>query len=263
MSGHPRRGRPGPFHRRLLPIVAVLCVVMTTGACNPLDVLHYLAGCKDGSSSSSSSSSSTVASTAKGEWTKLIGKTEGEIKRMWPDYVTPCSGYNIVYGGSGLQCTWWACMRQRALGHDLGQGSWGDGGMWGASAKAHGWKQGAKAGGIVSWTPGAAVSYIGSGGSWTADGRYGHVAVVEQVDGDSVHISEGGSGFKNANGVVSIHSGVISAKSPGATFWYPDGNTTAASKPSDGTSSSSQARPRRRRNGRARPPRRTIRTRER
>ena len=202
MSGHPRRGRPGPFHRRLLPIVAVLCVVMTTGACNPLDVLHYLAGCKDGSSSSSSSSSSTVASTAKGEWTKLIGKTEGEIKRMWPDYVTPCSGYNIVYGGSGLQCTWWACMRQRALGHDLGQGSWGDGGMWGASAKAHGWKQGAKAGGIVSWTPGAAVSYIGSGGSWTADGRYGHVAVVEQVDGDSVHISEGGSGFKNANGVV-------------------------------------------------------------
>ena len=72
------------------------------------------------------------------------------------------------------------------------------------------------------------------------DGRYGHVAVVEQVDGDSVHISEGGSGFKNANGVVSIHSGVISAKSPGATFWYPDGNTTAASKPSDGTSSSSQ-----------------------
>lgn len=240
MSGHPRRGRPGPFHRRLLPIVAVLCVVMTTGACNPLDVLHYLAGCKDGSSSSSSASSSTVASTAKGEWTKLIGKTEGEIKRMWTDYVTPCSGYNIVYGGSGLQCTWWACMRQRALGHDLGQGSWGDGGMWGASAKAHGWKQGAKAGGIVSWTPGAAVSYIGSGGSWTADGRYGHVAVVEQVDGDSVHISEGGSGFKNANGVVSIHSGVISAKSPGATFWYPDGNTTAASKPSDGTSSSSQ-----------------------
>ena len=64
--------------------------------------------------------------------------------------------------------------------------------------------------------------------------------VVEQVDGDSVHISEGGSGFKNANGVVSIHSGVISAKSPGATFWYPDGNTTAASKPSDGISSSSQ-----------------------
>ena len=151
MSGHPRRGRPGPFHRRLLPIVAVLCVVMTTGACNPLDVLHYLAGCKDGSSSSSSASSSTVASTAKGEWTKLIGKTEGEIKRMWPDYVTPCSGYNIVYGGSGLQCTWWACMRQRALGHDLGQGSWGDGGMWGASAKAHGWKQGAKAGGIAQF----------------------------------------------------------------------------------------------------------------
>ena len=79
MSGHPRRGRPGPFHRRLLPIVAVLCVVMTTGACNPLDVLHYLAGCKDGSSSSSSASSSTVASTAKGGWTKLIGKTEGVL----------------------------------------------------------------------------------------------------------------------------------------------------------------------------------------
>ena len=218
MSGHPRRGRPGPFHRRLLPIVAVLCVVMTTGACNPLDVLHYLAGCKDGSSSSSSASSSTVASTAKGEWTKLIGKTEGEIKRMWPDYVTPCSGYNIVYGGSGLQCTWWACMRQRALGHDLGQGSWGDGGMWGASAKAHGWKQGAKAGGIVSWTPGAAVSYIGSGGSWTADGRYGHVAVVEQVNSDgSILISQSGTGWM-AVVTQTISSAQLKANAGGVSF---------------------------------------------
>ena len=44
MTASRRRGRTGPFRRRLLPIVAVLCVVMTTGACNPLDVLHYLAG---------------------------------------------------------------------------------------------------------------------------------------------------------------------------------------------------------------------------
>ena len=119
------------------------------------------------------------------------------------------------------------------------QGSWGDGGMWGASAKAHGWKQGAKAGGIVSWTPGAAVSYIGSGGSWTADGRYGHVAVANRSTATAC-ISAREAAAQNANGVVSIHSGVISAKSPGATFWYPDGNTTAASKPSDGISSSSQ-----------------------
>lgn len=225
MTASRRRGRTGPLRRRLLPIVAVLCVVMTTGACSPTDVLHFLAGCKNGPSSSSSSA--TTASTAKGDWTRNIGKSEGEIKRMWPDHVTPCSGYNIVYGGSGLQCTWWACMRQRALGHDLGQGSWGDGGMWGASAKAHGWKQGAKAGGIVSWTPGAAVSYIGSGGSWTADGRYGHVAVVEQVDGDSVHISEGGSGFKNANGVVSIIPASSAPKAPAR----PSGIPTATLPP--------------------------------
>ena len=211
----------------MLSIAAALCVVMTTGACNPLDVLHFLAGCKD---ASSSSSSSTVASAATGDWTGNVGKTEGEVKRMWPASVSPCSGYNVVYGGSGLQCTWWACMRQRALGHDLGQGSWGNGGDWGASARAHGWKQGARAGGIVSFSPGSSVSYIG-GGSWTADGLYGHVAVVEQVDGDSVHISEGGSGFRNGNGVVVIHSGVISAKSPGATFWYPDDGWHA--KPED------------------------------
>ena len=223
----------------MLSIAAALCVVMTTGACNPADVLHFLAGCKD-----ASSSSSTVASAAAGDWTGNVGKSEGEVKRMWPASVSPCSGYNVVYGGSGLQCTWWACMRQRALGHDLGQGSWGNGGDWGSSARAHGWKQGARAGGIVSFSPGSSVSYIG-GGSWTADGRYGHVAVVEQVDGDSVHISEGGSGFRNGNGVVVIHSGVISAQSPGATFWHPDDGsstgTTATSSDGGGTSSSSSS----------------------
>lgn len=206
----------GMFRRRVLPIAAMLCIVLTTGACNPTDVLHFLAGCKD-DSSSAESSSSTVASTAKGDWTGLVGKTEGEIKHMWPGHVASCSGYNVLYGGSRLQCTWWACMRQRALGHDLGQESWGDGGSWGASAKARGWKQGAKAGGIISWAP-------GSGGS---DGLYGHVAVVEQVDGDNVHISEGGAGFMNSNGVAAIHTRVIPIHGTGATFWYPDGNDSA------------------------------------
>ncbi len=199
----------------MLSIAAALCVVMTAGACNPLDVLHFLAGCKD---ASTSSSSSTVASAATGDWTGNVGKTEGEVKRMWPASVSPCSGYNVVYGGSGLQCTWWACMRQRALGHDLGQGSWGNGGDWGASARAHGWTQGARAGGIVSFSPGSSVSYIG-GGSWTADGRYGHVAVV-------------------------IHSGVISAQTPGATFWHPgDGSSTGTTATSSGggTSASSSS----------------------
>ena len=233
---HPASAR----HRRMLSIAAALCVVMTTGACNPLDVLHFLAGCKD---VSSSSSSSTVASAATGDWTGNVGKTEGEVKRMWPASVSPCSGYNVVYGGSGLQCTWWACMRQRALGHDLGQGSWGNGGDWGASAWAHDWKQGVRAGGIVSFSPGSSVSYIG-GGSWTADGLYGHVAVVEQVDGDSVHISEGGSGFRNGHGVVVIHSGVISAQTPGATFWHPDDGSstgTTATSSGGGTSASSSS----------------------
>lgn len=74
-----RRPGPGVFRRRPLPIVAVLCVVLTTGACNPADVLHFLAGCKD-----ASSSSSTVASAAAGDWTGNVGKSEGEVKRMWP-----------------------------------------------------------------------------------------------------------------------------------------------------------------------------------
>ena len=233
---HPASAR----HRLTLSIAAALCVVMTTGACNPLDVLHFLAGCKD---VSSSSSSSPVASAATGDWTGNVGKPEGEVQRMWPASVSPCPGYHAGYGGSGLQCTWWACMRQRALGHDLGQGSWGNGGDWGASDRAHDWKQGVRAGGIVSFPPGSSVRYLG-GGSWTADGLYGHVAVVEQVDGDSVHISEGGSGFRNGHGVVVIHSGVISAQPPGATFWHPDDGSatgTTATSSGGGTSASSSS----------------------
>lgn len=242
----------GLFRRRVLPIVAMLCIVLTTGACNPTDVLHFLAGCKDGSSSAESSSS-MVASTAKGDWTGLVGKTEGEIKHMWPSHVAPCSGYNVLYGGSRLQCTWWACMRQRALGHDAGQGSQGDGGSWGASAKARGWKQGAKAGGIISWAP-------GSGGS---DGLYGHVAVVEQVDGDNVHISEGGAGFRNSNGVAAIHTG----SSPFTARARLSGIRTATTTPSPWPQIPANDPPRhwppRRRNGHARHPRRTIRRAER
>lgn len=250
-----RRPGPGVFRRRPLPIVAVLCVVLTTGACNPADVLHFLAGCKD-----ASSSSSTVASAAEGDWTGNVGKSEGEVKRMWPASVSPCSGYNVVYGGSGLQCTWWACMRQRALGHDLGQGSWGNGGDWGSSARAHGWKQGARAGGIVSFSPGSSVSYIG-GGSWTADGRYGHVAVVEQVDGDSVHISEGGSGFRNG---ATAWSSSIPASSARRVPGRPSGIRTTALPPAPrprrpmAAARHPHPRPRRRRNGHA-PPRPTVR----
>ncbi len=74
-------------------------------------------------------------------------------------------------------------MRQKSLGHDIGQ-YWGNGGEWDTSARNAGWEQGAQAGGVIVFNPGA-------GGSSSV---YGHVAVVEQVNGDTVDTSEAGQG---------------------------------------------------------------------
>ena len=82
---------PGPFTAACFPC-AVLCVVTTTGACNPLDVLHYLPAAKDGSSSRHPRVR-LWRPPPEGEWTKLITADRGARSNMWPDYVTPCSGY--------------------------------------------------------------------------------------------------------------------------------------------------------------------------
>ena len=152
---------------------SVACMLVTLTACSPLDMLAFLGGCKN-----TGGSSTVQASQASGEWTGLVGRHQDQIKQMWPGQVSFCAPYDY-----GFQCTWWACMRQKSLGHDIGQ-YWGNGGEWDTSARNAGWEQGAQAGGIIVFNPGA-------GGSSSV---YGHVAVVEQVNGDTVHTSEDGTG---------------------------------------------------------------------
>ena len=188
--------------RRAVCAAALWCVLLTVGGCSPADVIAFLGGCKD------QSGTATAAASGSGEWTSLVGLTEAQVKNKWPDSVSYCSTYNY-----GFQCTWWACMRQKSLGHEIGQ-YWGNGNQWGASAKAAGWKEGAAAGGIVSYAAGAAG----------ADLYYGHVAVIEQVEGDTVHITEGGTGFGG------VHHTTHSASHPpsGVSYWHPDGSGSSS-----------------------------------
>lgn len=135
---------------------------------------------------------------------------QDQIKQMWPGQVSFCAPYDY-----GFQCTWWACMRQKSLGHDIGQ-YWGNGGEWDTSARNAGWEQGAQAGGIIVFNPGA-------GGSSSV---YGHVAVVEQVNGDTVHTSEGGTGW----GKVATRSFSASHPPAGISYWHPKGGGGAGAE---------------------------------
>ncbi len=177
--------------------------VLTVGACSPSGVLTFLSGCKNTTvaTGDTATDSSAGASIASGEWTGLVGQGMGQIKALWPGYVAWCGTYR-----PGFQCTWWACMRQRALGHNVGQ-YWGNGAQWGESARRAGWVEGAEVGGIMVFAPGSAGS----------SRVYGHVAVIEQIDGDTVHISEGGTGWGR------VHARTFSASNPplGATYWHP------------------------------------------
>lgn len=122
--------------------------------------------------------------------------------------------------GYGLdQCTQWACVRSHMFGYKEIHNSMGDGRMWVDSAVALGWHKGVIApGSIMSWAGGAQVPQK-EGGSWTADGQYGHVSIVESVDtkAKTLRFSESGQGFGH------IHTSSMSyAEIPaGLTFASP------------------------------------------
>ncbi|MDF7663588.1 CHAP domain-containing protein [Bifidobacterium sp. ESL0763] len=108
-----------------------------------------------------------------------------------------------VYGGGGhpsgdsgnayppRQCTEWAYLRRHQLGLPVGS-YFGNGGSWANSARALGYQvdRTPSYGAIVVFYPGQSV-----GGHWIADPYYGHVAIVEGVWGNTIAISEGGTGF--------------------------------------------------------------------
>ena len=217
MTGsHGYHGFRLPYRTALAALV--LTGVLATGACSPNGVLTFLAGCKNTTvtTGDTATDSSAGASIASGEWTGLVGQGMGQIKALWPGYVAWCGTYR-----PGFQCTWWACMRQWALGHNVGQ-YWGNGAQWGESARRAGWSEGASVGGIMVFAPGSAGS----------SRVYGHVAVIEQIDGDTVHISEGGTGWGR------VHTRTFSVSNPplGATYWHPSNtNDPGASTPASDT----------------------------
>lgn len=107
-----------------------------------------------------------------------------------------CYGHatgNTVGGNAypARQCTLWAYIRRSQLSLPVGS-YMGNGAEWANTARSLGY--------LVNNTPhvGAAMVFARGQrvGYWNADWTYGHVAVVERVNGDgSVLISEGGTGF--------------------------------------------------------------------
>ncbi|WEV53770.1 CHAP domain-containing protein [Bifidobacterium sp. ESL0704] len=93
------------------------------------------------------------------------------------------------------QCTLWAWMRRNQLGKPV-TGSMGNGGQWAATARSMGWAvdNSPRVGDAMVFTPGSIIT--GSMGYRPVSAAYGHVAIVEQVNGDTVWISEGGTGFR-------------------------------------------------------------------
>ncbi|WEV68879.1 CHAP domain-containing protein [Bifidobacterium sp. ESL0775] len=88
------------------------------------------------------------------------------------------------------QCTLWAWIRRNQLGKPV-TGHMGNGGDWANTARSMGWAVGRTpaVGAVVVFARGQRVT------TWVASPAYGHVAVVESINGGMMTISEGGSGF--------------------------------------------------------------------
>lgn len=179
-------------------IAAGLCVVMVAAIVS----IPRSTGCDQ----EAAGAMSLAQDGAVGGWTSLIDQPWSAISKRMPAADRYCASYQVG------QCTWWACMRETQLGHHVDK-LMGNGADWAASARRKlGWRQGAAAGGIASFPGGA----LGSARV------YGHVAVVEQVDGDQVWISETGSSLGR---IVKRRVSLKAARAAGVTFWHPAGET--------------------------------------
>lgn len=122
------------------------------------------------------------------------GPTAGTLK---PKLVMR-DGYHVDIEKMGLhytrfpdydtyQCTWWAAMRRNQIGKPV-DAHMGNGAQWNDTAARLGYKVGRKP------KPGDVMCF--EAGVHGADGYYGHVAVVEQVNSDgSILISQSGTGW--------------------------------------------------------------------
>ena len=110
-----------------------------------------------------------------------------------PGYVAPRSrssyggSYGSSYGGNVAasvgnryaagNCTWYSYERRAALGRPIGS-FWGNAYSWASSARAAGF--------VVNNTPAPGAIFQTSGGG----GGYGHVGIVERVEGGKVFVSD-------------------------------------------------------------------------
>ncbi|WEV71956.1 CHAP domain-containing protein [Bifidobacterium sp. ESL0790] len=131
------------------------------------------------------------------------GTSQAGSSSYIPSNPSPVAAPGPVYGGGGhpsgdsgnayppRQCTEWAYLRRHQLGLPVGS-YFGNGGQWANSARSLGYQvdRTPSFGAIVVFYPGQSV-----GGHWIADPYYGHVAIVEGVWGNTIAISEGGTGF--------------------------------------------------------------------
>lgn len=160
---------------------------------------------KSTSSSSSGSSNSSSSSSGSASSSGASGMNYSVPGSCAPG-ATYCYGHrtgNVGNAYSFSQCTWWAYIRRQQL--NLPVGSYlGNGQDWANSARALGY--------LVNHTPhvGAAISL--RGGQLGANARYGHVAIVEQVNSNSIIISETGSSLQGTIVSRTIYN-------PGL-YWY-------------------------------------------
>ncbi|MDF7641353.1 CHAP domain-containing protein [Bifidobacterium sp. ESL0784] len=127
------------------------------------------------------------------------GNSGGSRPTPAPAPSRPSNGGGGWSGGSApyppRQCTLWAWIRRNQFGKPV-TGSMGNGGQWAATARSMGWPvdNSPRVGDAMVFTPGSIIT--GSMGYRPVSAAYGHVAIVERVNGDgSVFISEGGTGF--------------------------------------------------------------------
>ena len=83
---------------------------------------------------------------------------------------TLAPAYSFLNGYANGQCTWYVAGRRQV------PGDWGNAISWYRNAHAAGWSEGT-------------IPAIGAI-AWTSQGPYGHVALVEAIDGNQVQISE-------------------------------------------------------------------------
>ncbi len=83
---------------------------------------------------------------------------------------------------SGGQCTYYAFERRQQLGKPVGS-NWGNAHNWANAARSQGYS--------VTNSPSVGAIMVFSQGQGGASSYYGHVAIVESVNGDgSINISE-------------------------------------------------------------------------